>query len=73
MIMLPVCLLLFAQVQFVRYQSNLITWVQRLAVTAYMALLWVRWLLIVTPRGQSGEWWKWFVQWRGVRRKATGP
>ena len=56
MIVLPVCLLLFAQVQFVRYQSDLITWWQRLAVTADVVLLWVLWPLIVQPKGESGEW-----------------
>ena len=53
-IVLPVILLLAAQVQFVRYQDGSITWLQRLAVTADVALLWVLWPQIVTPRGGVG-------------------
>ena len=72
-IVLPVVLLVAAQVLFVRYQGAEIAWLQRGAVTADLVLLWMLWPLTVKPRGEVERWWLRIALMWGARRKAAGP
>ncbi len=47
----PVLLLLFLQVQFLPYHLEWATWVQRVALLADIALLWILWPAVLASRG----------------------
>ncbi len=48
----PVLLLLLLQVQFLPYHLEWVTWVQRLALIADIALLWILWPAVLASRGE---------------------
>ena len=56
-ILLPISLLLWAQVRFLPYHDVIITWIQRLALYLEIVLLLVFWPKIVEPNGRASRWW----------------
>ncbi len=60
-IVLPLVLLLWAQIRFLPYHDEPITWGHRGAVLSDLALLWVFWPMMVGPGGSAQAWWRRFV------------
>lgn len=56
----PVLLLLFLQIQFLPYHLEWVTWVQRFALLADVALLWFLWPAVLASRGEL----QWPRPWR---------
>ena len=63
-ILLPLLLVLAAQVAFLPYHDIGMTWWQRLAVLLDVVVIWIFWPMIVTPVGQQVQLW-WSRLWRG--------
>ena len=63
-ILLPLLLVLAAQVTFLPYHDVVMTGWQRLAVLLDVVLIWIFWPMIVTPVGQLVRLW-WFRLWQG--------
>ncbi len=61
----PIALLVFFQLQFLPYHGVWITWWQRIAVTVDLILLWILWPAIVHGRTISDAF---QGEWRGTRR-----
>ncbi len=57
----PIALLVFFQLQFLPYHQAAVTWWQRIAIVADLALLWMLWPSVA--RGETIE-----LAWRGMRR-----
>ena len=55
---LPPCILIYTQVQFLTYQEEVFVWLHRSAVVADIGLLWWLWPRIVMPDRRWSEWWK---------------
>ncbi|MCP4115599.1 MAG: pentapeptide repeat-containing protein [Desulfobacteraceae bacterium] len=58
MIALPVLLLLWTQIMFVRYHSEGSTWLHRTAVLVDTAILGIFWARIMSSRNSAIHWWK---------------
>ena len=69
-ILLPLAVLVFAQLGFLPYQDESITWAQRLSVLADVCLLGFFWPSIVAPGARRWRWW--LGCWRRVERCAVG-
>lgn len=61
-ILLPLLTLFSLQVQFLAYQSESVTWLQRLAIWLDLALMAYFWPLILSPHGNVKSWWYDFYQ-----------
>ncbi|MDD5319996.1 MAG: pentapeptide repeat-containing protein [Methylococcales bacterium] len=57
-IALPLLILLAAQIRFLPYHDEAITWSQRLAVWIDAAMLITLWPLIASPQDRAREWWR---------------
>jgi uncharacterized protein YjbI with pentapeptide repeats len=57
-VVIPLALLIGAQIAFLPFHSVPVTAFQRLAVHLDLAMLWILWPMIVTPSGSGGEWWR---------------
>ncbi|MDD5580285.1 MAG: pentapeptide repeat-containing protein [Methylobacter sp.] len=57
-IALPLFMLLAAQIRFLPFHDEAITWSQRLAVWTDAAMLLALWPLIASPQDRAREWWK---------------
>ncbi|NOT11638.1 MAG: pentapeptide repeat-containing protein [Methylococcaceae bacterium] len=57
-IALPLIMLLAAQIRFLPFHDEAITWSQRLAVWIDAAMLLALWPLIASPQDRAREWWK---------------
>ena len=68
-IALPLLMLLAAQIRFLPFHDEVITWSQRLAVWIDAAMLITLWPLIASPQDRAGEWWQNF----GVRLLGYWP
>lgn len=60
MIALPLFILLAAQIRFLPFHDESITWSQRLAVWADVLLLLSLWPLTASPSDKADEWWRGF-------------
>lgn len=60
-IALPLFILLAAQIRFLPFHDEAITWSQRLAVWGDALMLLALWPLIASPQDRSEEWWRNFV------------
>ncbi len=58
MIVLPLALLVWAQIAFLPYHDAGLTWAQRAAVMLDLLLLWVFWPMITAPSGRARDWWR---------------
>ncbi|MGZ4969568.1 MAG: pentapeptide repeat-containing protein [Methylobacter sp.] len=56
-IALPLLMLLAAQIRFLPFHDEAITWSQRLAVWVDAAMLLTLWPLIASPQDRAREWW----------------
>jgi uncharacterized protein YjbI with pentapeptide repeats len=61
LIALPLFILLAAQIRFLPFHDEAITWSQRLAVWCDAAMLIALWPLIASPQDRAGEWWQNFA------------
>lgn len=68
-IALPLLMLLAAQIRFLPFHDEVITWSQRFAVWIDAAMLITLWPLIASPQDRAGEWWRNF----GVRLLGYWP
>jgi uncharacterized protein YjbI with pentapeptide repeats len=57
-IALPLLILLAAQIRFLPFHDEAITWSQRLAVWSDAAMLIALWPLIASPQDRAQEWWR---------------
>ena len=57
-IALPLLMLLAAQIRFLPFHDEAITWSQRLAVWVDAAMLITLWPLIASPQDRAREWWQ---------------
>jgi uncharacterized protein YjbI with pentapeptide repeats len=57
-IALPLVILLAAQIRFLPYHNEVITWSQRLAVWVDSVMLLSLWPLIASPKDSAVEWWR---------------
>ncbi|ESS72148.1 pentapeptide repeat protein [Methyloglobulus morosus KoM1] len=57
-IALPLAILLAAQIRFLPFHDEAITWSQRLAVWVDAAMLLALWPLIASPKDRAMEWWQ---------------
>jgi len=57
-IALPLLMLLAAQIRFLPFHDEVITWSQRLAVWIDAAMLITLWPLIASPQDRAREWWR---------------
>jgi uncharacterized protein YjbI with pentapeptide repeats len=57
-IALPLLMLLAAQIRFLPFHDEAITWSQRLAVWVDAAMLITLWPLIASPQDRAREWWR---------------
>jgi hypothetical protein len=57
-IALPLFMLLAAQIRFLPFHDEAITWSQRLAVWIDAAMLLALWPLIASPKDRAMEWWR---------------
>lgn len=57
-LLLPVILLIWAQIAFLPFHDLSATVLQRSVVHIDLALLWLFWPMIVTPTGSSRDWWR---------------
>ncbi|MGZ8928223.1 MAG: pentapeptide repeat-containing protein [Methylobacter sp.] len=57
-IALPLFMLLAAQIRFLPFHDEAITWSQRLAVWIDAAMLLALWPLIASPKDRAREWWQ---------------
>jgi uncharacterized protein YjbI with pentapeptide repeats len=57
-IALPLLMLLAAQIRFLPFHDEAITWSQRLAVWVDAAMLLTLWPLIASPQDRAQEWWR---------------
>ncbi|WP_333876501.1 pentapeptide repeat-containing protein [Methylobacter sp.] len=57
-IALPLLMLLAAQIRFLPFHDEAITWSQRLAVWFDAAMLLTLWPLIASPQDRAREWWR---------------
>ena len=63
--LLPPGILIYAEIQFLTYQSELITWLHRVAILLDIALLWRLWPYIRTPPDTDWkESWRQFRTWK---------
>ncbi|MGJ0514883.1 MAG: pentapeptide repeat-containing protein [Methylomicrobium sp.] len=60
-IALPLFMLLAAQIRFLPFHDEAITWSQRLAVWCDAVMLVALWPLIASPQDRAGEWWQNFA------------
>jgi uncharacterized protein YjbI with pentapeptide repeats len=60
-IALPLFILLAAQIRFLPFHDEAITWSQRLAVWTDAAMLLGLWPLIASPQDRASEWWQNFA------------
>ena len=58
MILLPVALLVWAQIAFLPYHDAGLTWAQRAAVMLDLLLLWVFWPMTMAQSGRGLDWWR---------------
>jgi hypothetical protein len=63
-IALPLFILLAAQIRFLPFHDEAITWSQRLAVWVDAAMLLALWPLIASPKDRAMEWWQNTGFWR---------
>lgn len=68
-IALPLLMLLAAQIRFLPFHDEAITWSQRIAVWVDATMLITLWPLIASPQDQAWEWWRNF----GVRLLSFWP
>ncbi|TAK60797.1 pentapeptide repeat-containing protein [Methylobacter sp.] len=68
-IALPLLMLLAAQIRFLPFHDEVITWSQRFAVWIDAAMLITLWPLIASPQDRAREWWRNF----GVRLLGYWP
>ncbi len=61
---LPLAILIYAEVQFLPYQSETITWMHRAVVIVDFTLLWWLWPRLATPGQGWREWWWGKPRWR---------
>ena len=66
-ILLPLALLLWAQIRFLPYHDTSITWAHRLTLLTDLVLLWVLWPMIVMPESNVSAWWRGLIT-GGMRR-----
>ncbi|MEQ1638399.1 MAG: pentapeptide repeat-containing protein [Methylococcales bacterium] len=59
-IALPLLMLLAAQIRFLPFHDETITWSQRVAVWIDAAMLITLWPLIASPQDKASEWWRSF-------------
>ena len=59
--LVPLLLLVWAQVQFLPYHDEMITWVQRAALMADFTILWILWPMTMSPQGSLRMWWWHFI------------
>jgi hypothetical protein len=59
--LVPLLLLVWAQVQFLPYHDEIITWVQRVALMTDFAILWILWPMTMSPQGSLRTWWWHFI------------
>ncbi|MGJ0486768.1 MAG: pentapeptide repeat-containing protein [Methylomicrobium sp.] len=76
-IALPLFMLLAAQIRFLPFHDEAITWSQRLAVWCDAVMLVALWPLIASPQDRAGEWWqnfafKLFGYWPASLRYVSG-
>ena len=73
LIILPISLLIWAQVRFLPYHDLPVTWSQRATVILDLALVWAFWPMIVAPSGTWSTWLKnIFVGiWRAIKTSYT--
>lgn len=57
-VIVPLTLLIGAQIAFLPFHSVTVTAFQRLVVHLDLAILWILWPMIVSPSGSSTEWWR---------------
>ena len=57
LVLLPPIILIYAEIHFLTYQSELITWLHRIVILLDILLLWWRWPRIVAPDKGWKEWW----------------
>lgn len=55
--LVPLLLLVWAQVQFLPYHDEMITWVQRVALLVDFLILWILWPMIMAGKGHVSAWW----------------
>jgi uncharacterized protein YjbI with pentapeptide repeats len=60
-IALPLFMLLAAQIRFLPFHDEAISWSQRLAVWVDAVMLIALWPLIASPQDRAGEWWQNFA------------
>src|SRR5262249_4151908 len=75
-ILLPLSLLLWAQMRFLPYHDVTVTWAQRGAVYLDLVLLLVFWPKIVEPDGNARRWWgrllvRPLLEWIKLRSRET--
>lgn len=58
-VVMPLTIMLWAQIRFLPYHDVTVTWVQRSAIIVDALLLWIFWPVIMTRRGRWWDWWKW--------------
>ncbi len=69
-VIVPLTLLIGAQIAFLPFHSVTVTAFQRLVVHLDLAMLWILWPMIVTPSGSGGEWWRGAISRMKARRVA---
>jgi hypothetical protein len=67
MLLFPLILLLWAQIRFLPYHNETITWSHRAVVLLDLVLLWLFWLTIMLPAGQAGSAFPILTQWQQTR------
>jgi uncharacterized protein YjbI with pentapeptide repeats len=66
LVIAPILLLLLMQVQFLPFHSSFVTWTQRVALVADLALVWWLWRKILSGREMSGPRTRVSLTWAGV-------
>ena len=61
LLLIPLLLLVWAQIRFLPYHDETVTWGQRIAVLLDLALTWVFWPIIIAPDSRAGSWWRGFA------------
>ena len=57
-VLLPLAILIYAEIHFLTYQSELITWMHRIAIGLDIILLWCLWPRIIAPDKGLKEYWR---------------
>ena len=58
LVLLPPIIFIYAEIHFLPYQSELATWLHRIAILLDILLLWCLWPHIITPDEGWGKWWR---------------